>query len=85
MDASAALQEKWTLDARALDKDIQNIKVALAELDSVKTNKKTYLQKGNLFFLTKPEVATRRKEAELKSKQEKRHDVGLKRKQQPSA
>ncbi|ETV73887.1 hypothetical protein H257_11544 [Aphanomyces astaci] len=77
----SAFAGKWTLDAKALDTDIQNIKVALAELDSLKPRKQAYLQRGNLFFLTKPEVATRAKEAELEAKQARRHDVGLKRTQ----
>ncbi|KAF0736722.1 hypothetical protein Ae201684P_001593 [Aphanomyces euteiches] len=76
-----AFKDKWTLDAKALDKDIQNIQVSLAELDSIKSRKQAYLQRGNLFFLTKPEAATRAKQDELQAKQAKRREVGIKRKQ----
>ncbi|ETW02007.1 hypothetical protein H310_06525 [Aphanomyces invadans] len=76
-----AFAGKLALDAKALDADIQSIKVALAELDSMKPRRQAYLQRGNLFFLTKPEIATRAKEDELEAKQAKRREVGLKRAQ----
>ncbi|OQR86957.1 hypothetical protein ACHHYP_09707 [Achlya hypogyna] len=71
------LKDKWALDAKALDKDLQNLNVALAELESVKPNKRTYVQRCNVFFVEKRDTLVRKKRAELEAKQQERHRVGL--------
>ncbi|ETM37807.1 hypothetical protein L914_15761 [Phytophthora nicotianae] len=44
--------ERWKAQrlARKLDGDIQQLKVALSELDTVKPKKTTYTKKANVFF-----------------------------------
>ncbi|KDO29165.1 hypothetical protein SPRG_05409 [Saprolegnia parasitica CBS 223.65] len=74
---SSMLKDKWALDAKALDKDIQNLNVALAELDSVKPKKATYVQRCNVFFVQKRDLLVKAKKAELEAKQAERHRVGL--------
>ncbi|KAK1948242.1 hypothetical protein P3T76_000532 [Phytophthora citrophthora] len=72
---------------------IQQLKVALSELDNVKTNKydswirqTTYTKKANVFFLEKRDGIVKSKKSkalsfwytdELKEKEKKRHNVGL--------
>ncbi|ETI37753.1 hypothetical protein, variant [Phytophthora nicotianae CJ01A1] len=72
--------ERWKAQrlARKLDGDIQQLKVALSELDTVKPKKTTYTKKANVFFLEKRNVIVKNKKSELKGKEKKRHDVGLK-------
>ncbi|CAI5733531.1 unnamed protein product [Peronospora destructor] len=57
-----------------LDREIQQLKVALGELKTVKPKKTTYTKKANVFFLKKRDVIVQIKKNELKDKEKKRHE-----------
>ncbi|KAG6609881.1 uncharacterized protein IUM83_00505 [Phytophthora cinnamomi] len=71
--------ERWKAQrlAQKLDVEIQQLKVALSELDTVKPQKTTYTKRANVFFLDRRDVIVKTKKIELKEKEKKRHDVGL--------
>ncbi|KAI9906513.1 hypothetical protein PsorP6_004118 [Peronosclerospora sorghi] len=62
--------------ALTLDGEIQQLHVALSELDTMKPHKSTYTKKANVFFLEKRDSIVRTKKNELKIKEKKRYDVG---------
>ncbi|POM68368.1 Hypothetical protein PHPALM_15478 [Phytophthora palmivora] len=70
--------ERWKAQrlAQKLDGEIQQLKVALSELDTVKPKKATYTKKANVLFLEKRDTIVKTKRNELKDKETKRHDVG---------
>ncbi|KAF4047310.1 hypothetical protein GN244_ATG00445 [Phytophthora infestans] len=74
-----AALERWKAQrlAQKLDADIQQLKVALSELDTVQPKKTTYTKKANVFFLEKRDVIVQTKKRELRDNEKKRHDVGL--------
>ncbi|KAG7400265.1 hypothetical protein PHYBOEH_006402 [Phytophthora boehmeriae] len=73
------VDERWKAQrlAQKLDGEIQQLKVALGELDTVKPKKTTYSKKANVFFLEKRDVIVKTKKNELKDKEKERYDVGL--------
>ncbi|KAG1703036.1 hypothetical protein DVH05_007949 [Phytophthora capsici] len=72
-------EERWKAQrlAQKLDGEIQQLKVALSELDTVKPNKTTYTKKANVYFLEKRDGIVKSKKNELKEKEKQRHNVGL--------
>ncbi|CAI5725950.1 unnamed protein product [Peronospora effusa] len=70
--------ERWKEQRirQKLDREIQELKVALGELKTVKPKKTTYTKKANVFFLEKRDAIVQIKKNELKDKEKKRHDVG---------
>ncbi|RLN49459.1 hypothetical protein BBJ29_000129 [Phytophthora kernoviae] len=73
------VDERWKTQrlAQKIDAELQQLKVALSELDTVKPKKMTYTKKANVFFLDKRDVIVTTKKNELKDKEKKRYDVGL--------
>ncbi|KAH7479108.1 hypothetical protein PRIC1_009339 [Phytophthora ramorum] len=71
--------DRWKAQqiAHKLDGEIQQLKVALSELDAVKPKRTTYTKKANVFFLDRRDNIVKTKKHELKNKEKKRHDVGL--------
>lgn len=76
----SSADERWQAQRRAqkLDVEIQQLKVALSELDTVKPKKTTHYKKANVFFLDRRDVIVKSKRNELKEKERLRYDLGLK-------
>ncbi|GAB9467885.1 hypothetical protein Gpo141_00005216 [Globisporangium polare] len=63
--------------AKKLENEIRQLNVAMAELDTVKPKKATYVKRANVFFLDRRDMIVKAKRNELKDKEQKRHDIGL--------
>ncbi|GLD91731.1 hypothetical protein PINS_up000264 [Pythium insidiosum] len=75
--ADASQRWRHEHEAKTLDREIQQLKVAMAELDTVRPKKATYVRKANVLFLERRDVIVKAKRNELKTKEQKRVDVGL--------
>ncbi|TMW60676.1 hypothetical protein Poli38472_000718 [Pythium oligandrum] len=71
--------ERWRLEhaAKKLDGEIQQLKVAMNELDNVRPKKATFVKRANVFFMERRDVIVKTKRTELKDKEQKRLDVGM--------
>ncbi|KAE8911048.1 hypothetical protein PF005_g10482 [Phytophthora fragariae] len=70
--------DRWKVQrfAQKLDGEIQQLKVALSELDTVKPKKTTYTKRANVFFLdTCRDAIVTTKKNELKEKETKRLEL----------
>ncbi|KAJ0411516.1 hypothetical protein ATCC90586_001111 [Pythium insidiosum] len=76
---TANAMDRWRKEqeAKALDREIQQLKVAMGELDTVRPKKTTYVRKANVFFLERRDVIVKTKRNELQSKEQKRVNIGL--------
>ncbi|CEG48643.1 uncharacterized protein PHALS_06455 [Plasmopara halstedii] len=77
--SGAVSDEGWKkqLSIQKLDGEIQQLKVALSELNTLKPMKTTYTKKANAFFLEKHDVIAKAKSSMLKELEENRYGIGL--------